>query len=89
MNILKFATLAFMLFCGTALAQSPTAPVPNGPPGFPNTSNGASMTGGRAVAQSPATAPTAAQCTAGYQSGMSWTREEFMRACAQMNGTAK
>ena len=41
-------------------------------------------TGPPAVAQNT-TVPTAAQCAAGYQQGMSWTREEFAKACAKPN----
>jgi len=39
--------------------------------------------GPAAVAQN--TMPTSAQCAAGYQQGMSWTREEFVKACAKPN----
>jgi hypothetical protein len=33
--------------------------------------------------------PTAAQCKAGYKEGTSWTREEFVKACAEDKGLGK
>ena len=31
----------------------------------------------------PAAGPTQTQCTAGWQEGMAWTRDDFMKACAK------
>ena len=35
----------------------------------------------------PAAGPTQAQCTAGWQEGMAWTRDDFMKACAKFKST--
>ncbi len=85
MKILKLASLGLLLSSGTVFAQSPVQPNTSGPPGFPNTTNGASMVGAPKNGEQ-STMPTPAQCTAGYQQGMTWTRDEFTRACAQING---
>ena len=89
MKNLKLATIGFLLSCGTAVAQSPTQPNTGGPPGIPVTTNGASASGGSGKGVQQTNAPTLAQCTAGWQSGMSWTRDEFLRACTLINGTVK
>ena len=70
MMILKIATISLLLSSGAAFAQVQPQPSTSGPPGFPTTTTGASATGGVKVEQSAL--PTPAQCTAGYQQGMSW-----------------
>ena len=86
MRSLAVTTLALLLSCGAAFGQ---IPVPD--PLKPDT-------GARAPKSEPATGPspatqtsppTAAQCAAGYQVGMSWTRDEFLKACSQNKETGK
>lgn len=84
MKVFTVTTLAIVLSCGAAIGQTP---VPD--PLRPDTgarSPGAS-TGSTSVVQNPT--PTAAQCAAGYQTGMNWTREEFVKACAETKDTGK
>ncbi len=32
----------------------------------------------------PQTLPTSQQCTAGYKDGMAWTKDQFIKACADV-----
>ena len=47
-----------------------------------------------ALAQSPTSSPppagpTEVQCSEGYKDGMSWTREQFTKACADLKDRKK
>ncbi len=86
MKFLTVATIAMLLSSGAAFAQTavPDPFKPDGGARAPTVTPGPGPSNPSAVAQNAM--PTAAQCTAGYQSGMSWTRDEFMKACAQMKG---
>lgn len=83
MKFLTVATLATvaLLSSGSAFAQGTDRPgvfkdLQQTAPSRPEVPAGAAT-----VAQNMV--PTAAQCAAGYQEGMSWTREEFAKACAK------
>ncbi len=38
-------------------------------------------------AQTPPRTPTAAECAAGFNDSLGFTREQFVKACAEMNKT--
>lgn len=40
-----------------------------------------------ATAQTPPRTPTAAECAAGFNESLGFTREQFVKACAEMNKT--
>lgn len=86
MKFLTVATIAMLLSSGAAFAQT-AVPDPLKPEAPRAPTVAPSPVGPAAVAQNAV--PTAAQCTSGWQSGMSWTRDEFINACAKINGTGK
>ncbi len=83
MKFLTVTTLAMMLCSGAAFAQSsvPDPLKPDTGARAPMVAPGTGTAAPTAVAQD--TMPTAAQCAAGYKTGMPWTREEFAKTCAQ------
>ena len=86
MKYLTITTIALLLSSGAVFAQTP---VPD--PFKPDTGARAPTVTPGPGGMNPSTVaqnamPTTAQCTAGYQSGMSWSLDEFMKACAQIKG---
>lgn len=88
MRVLTAAMFAILLSTGAAFAQTSTSdPLKPDTGGLAPTA--APGTGSNAGVVAQNTLPTPAQCTAGYQAGMSWTRDEFLKACAQKKDTGK